>query len=75
MSLRPWHIAGSAQFFDGKTTADATLNSLLHQHISVIMPCLNEAETLEFCILEAQAALAEAGIEGEVVIADNGGDC
>lgn len=39
---------------------------------SIIMPCLNEAETLEFCILEAQAALTEAGIEGEIVIADNG---
>jgi len=33
------------------------------------MPCLNEAETLEFCIVEAQAALTEAGIDGEVVIA------
>lgn len=37
-----------------------------------MMPCLNEADTLERCILTARAALSEAGIDGEVVVADNG---
>ena len=36
------------------------------------MPCLNEAETLEVCIRKAQGYLAESGVIGEVVIADNG---
>ncbi|WP_404422620.1 glycosyltransferase family 2 protein [Nibricoccus sp. IMCC34717] len=36
------------------------------------MPCLNEAETLEVCIRKAQRWLAHAGVEGEVLIADNG---
>jgi glycosyltransferase involved in cell wall biosynthesis len=40
--------------------------------VSVVMPCLNEAETLESCIAKAQRALREAGIAGEVVVADNG---
>jgi glycosyltransferase involved in cell wall biosynthesis len=40
--------------------------------VSVVMPCLNEAETLENCILKAQRAMREANIAGEVVIADNG---
>jgi len=40
--------------------------------VSVVMPCLNEAETLETCIVKAQRALDEANISGEVVIADNG---
>jgi glycosyltransferase involved in cell wall biosynthesis len=40
--------------------------------LSVVMPCLNEAETLAACIQEAQRALAEHGIRGEVIIADNG---
>lgn len=40
--------------------------------VSVVMPCLNEAATLETCIRKAQAALAEGQIEGEIVIADNG---
>jgi glycosyltransferase involved in cell wall biosynthesis len=40
--------------------------------VSVVMPCLNEAETLETCIVKAQRGLREANIAGEVVIADNG---
>lgn len=36
------------------------------------MPCLNEAETLESCILEAQRGLHATGLPGEIVIADNG---
>ena len=40
--------------------------------VSVVMPCLNEAETLESCILKAQTALQEAKISGEVIVADNG---
>ena len=40
--------------------------------VSVVMPCLNEAETLETCIRKAQHAMAEALIAGEVIVADNG---
>jgi glycosyltransferase involved in cell wall biosynthesis len=40
--------------------------------LSVVMPCLNEAETLETCIRKAQQAIGEANIAAEVVIADNG---
>lgn len=40
--------------------------------LSVVMPCLNEAETLEICIRKAQRALREGNVSGEVVIADNG---
>ncbi len=40
--------------------------------VSVVMPCLNEAETLGSCIGKAQRALSEANIAGEVIIADNG---
>ena len=36
------------------------------------MPCLNESETLAVCIRKARGALAEHGIAGEVVVADNG---
>jgi glycosyltransferase involved in cell wall biosynthesis len=36
------------------------------------MPCLNEADTLETCLRKAFSAMADAGIEGEVVVADNG---
>ena len=40
--------------------------------LSIVMPCLNEAETLEVCITKAITALKEHGIAGEVVISDNG---
>jgi glycosyltransferase involved in cell wall biosynthesis len=40
--------------------------------LSIVMPCLNEAETLERCIVKAQRALRELGIAGEVIVADNG---
>ncbi|HEY9721799.1 MAG TPA: glycosyltransferase family 2 protein, partial [Oscillatoriaceae cyanobacterium] len=40
--------------------------------LSILMPCLNEAETLAICIQKAQAFLRESGVEGEVLIADNG---
>lgn len=40
--------------------------------LSVVMPCLNEAETLAVCIKKAQKGIASAGVRGEVVIADNG---
>ena len=36
------------------------------------MPCLNEADTLAICIKKAQKAMAEHGIVGEVIVADNG---
>lgn len=40
--------------------------------LSVVMPCLNEADTLEICISKAQKAMAEIGITGEIIVADNG---
>lgn len=40
--------------------------------LSVVMPCLNEADTLRVCIDKALRAMREHGIDGEVVIADNG---
>ena len=40
--------------------------------LSVVMPCLNEAETVETCVRKTLAFFENEGIEGEVVIADNG---
>ena len=40
--------------------------------LSIVMPCLNEAETLATCIKKAQRSLDELKVAGEVVIADNG---
>jgi glycosyltransferase involved in cell wall biosynthesis len=40
--------------------------------LTILMPCLNEAETLATCIGKAKGFLQRTGIAGEVVIADNG---
>jgi glycosyltransferase involved in cell wall biosynthesis len=39
---------------------------------SIVMPCLNEAETLAVCIGKARAFLADHDISGEIIVADNG---
>ncbi len=39
---------------------------------SIVMPCLNEAETLATCIQKAKRSLEENNVEGEIIIADNG---
>jgi len=42
--------------------------------VSVVIPCLNEAENIDECVRLSLAALADAGISGEVVVADNDSD-
>ena len=39
--------------------------------VSVVIPCLNEAETIEECVTRAQKALDDGGLGGEVVVVDN----
>jgi glycosyltransferase involved in cell wall biosynthesis len=40
--------------------------------VTILMPCLNEAETLAFCVRQAVDALRDNNVDGEVLIADNG---
>jgi glycosyltransferase involved in cell wall biosynthesis len=40
--------------------------------LTILMPCLNEAETLAICVRRAVAAIQASGVTGEVVVADNG---
>jgi glycosyltransferase involved in cell wall biosynthesis len=40
--------------------------------LSIVMPCLNEAETLATCIRKARKGIEQAGVSGEILIADNG---
>jgi len=47
-------------------------NQSAEVEVSVVMPCLNEAQTVGKCIMKAQQALGEGGIAGEIIVADNG---
>jgi len=49
----------------GETPADSV-------EVSIVMPCLNEAETLATCIKKARRCLDEHGVKGEIIVADNG---
>src|SRR5580700_6701239 len=40
--------------------------------VSVVIPCLNEAKSLGFCVEKAVTAFSKAGLRGEVIVADNG---
>jgi glycosyltransferase involved in cell wall biosynthesis len=40
--------------------------------VSIVMPCLNEAETLATCIQQAQQAIEREGLAAEIIVADNG---
>jgi glycosyltransferase involved in cell wall biosynthesis len=48
------------------------IDSVGHLRLSIVMPCLDEAETLARCIEKARAFFRERGISGEIVVADNG---
>lgn len=51
---------------NGKSTDHSALE------VSVVIPCLNESDTLEVCIEKARLALSRHNIDGEIIVADNG---
>jgi glycosyltransferase involved in cell wall biosynthesis len=54
---------------DASAAADPLEGSV---ELTIMMPCLNEAETIEVCVSKALGFLARTGVSGEVLIADNG---
>jgi glycosyltransferase involved in cell wall biosynthesis len=44
------------------------------RHVSIVIPCLNEAENIGECVRRAFTALEENGIAGEVIVVDNGSE-
>lgn len=59
---------GSA--IDCHSLSGTSLNSV--PEVSVVLPCLNEAETLADCITQIQSTFAAHGLRGEIIVADNG---
>ena len=57
-----WRRADTAVLGTAETTIE----------VSVVMPCLNEHETVGVCVEKAVRALSESGLSGEVIVADNG---
>ena len=43
-----------------------------HPELTILMPCLNEAETIATCVKKASSYLSKSNIRGEILVADNG---
>src|SRR5687767_9499216 len=69
VSLRRAPVGTAPNKSDPRAAAELARSSL---ELTILMPCLNEALTLPACIGKAHAFLARAGIDGEVLVADNG---
>ncbi len=55
-----------------QTTTTKSASSSHHPLVSVVMPCLNEEEAIATCIEKIQNTFDRAGIDGEIVVCDNG---
>jgi glycosyltransferase involved in cell wall biosynthesis len=56
----------------GREGEGGELSGAVKAGVSVIIPCLDEAKTIAECVSRARAALDGAGLDGEVVVVDNG---
>jgi glycosyltransferase involved in cell wall biosynthesis len=50
----------------------ATQSHATQRRVSVVIPCLNESESIAACVEQSLEALRSAGLDGEVIVADNG---
>ncbi len=63
-------IESTSPLGNQESSSPATSSAALD--VSVVIPCLNEANSLAFCVNKAIGAFRAAGLRGEVVVADNG---
>jgi cellulose synthase/poly-beta-1,6-N-acetylglucosamine synthase-like glycosyltransferase len=64
--------ASSQTEFPNQTAAAASQTVGDKLDVSVVIPCLNEANSLAFCVEKIITAMRSAGLRGEVIVADNG---
>src|SRR5688572_20497153 len=63
---QPWPVSLTRAEIDRPTPMMTELE------LSVVIPCLNEAEALSVVVRKAVKTMEELGIDGEVIVADNG---
>lgn len=69
-TIEPGESVGTAQ--PKEIVAPSSAETAEPLTVSVVLPCLNEAESVGLCVTQALSALQRAGISGEVVVIDNG---
>lgn len=65
-------VKPAAALNSGTTTLLAVESTEPPADVSVVIPCLNEANSIAFCVEKAMRTFQAAGLRGEVVVADNG---
>ena len=65
-------VLEAAPRLDAFVPTDAPFPAEPLLELTILMPCLNEAETIEICVKKARGYLERSGVVGEVLIADNG---
>jgi glycosyltransferase involved in cell wall biosynthesis len=65
---------GMATISQTKPVSSERSNGDRARKVSVVIPCLNEAESIERCVQLAHEALERSGFAGEVIVADNGSE-
>lgn len=72
MTLAAEHPAAASPVAPAPTAPSPNTPETAPLDLSIVMPCLNEQETVATCVRKALDALHTAGISGEVIVADNG---
>jgi glycosyltransferase involved in cell wall biosynthesis len=67
-----YDVASMGTFLASETTQSERIDTTLPVEVSVVIPCLNEANSLAFCVDKAVKAFRDSGLSGEVIVADNG---
>src|SRR5262249_11546458 len=78
--LREWEISIDARLAHVQARRVATRSladdsmrrETTHPELTILMPCLNEAETIATCVKKASRYLSKSNIRGEILVADNG---
>src|SRR2546423_1365491 len=74
MATAPGQVGRGPEAVQGSSAPERRLSHVDVEplELSVVIPCLDEADTLETCISKAQKVISEQGIAAEIVVADNG---
>jgi glycosyltransferase involved in cell wall biosynthesis len=60
------------EILPGRQSDGALRGTVEKPSVSVVIPCLDEAETIAECVASARAVLDDSGLDGEVLVVDNG---
>lgn len=72
--MKPFTVVNSHTFLPLTLDEDSEAKIATDVELTILLPCLNESETVGACVCKAQAFLESNGIAGEVLVSDNGSD-